>query len=529
MLALIGTATRLATARREERFAAMRLVGATQTQVGLVAGVEATAGALLGTLIGIGGYTALHPALAGLSLIGSRFFPTEITPTGRGYVAVLAVVPVAAALAALASLHRVRVSPLGVTRRVTPPAPTAARLLVLAAGLTLFWPLLSNPGSVRRDPRPAVFSLIVIMVGLIVAGPWLIRQTAWLLASTARRGPALLAARRLADHPRSAYRPLSGVVLAVMVGTALATVSSAALAAQRTTELTQLAGVLRAGFAPQSAPGPTGLPPARSASLLSALTKLPGVHVVPVYSDRGAGVIACTDLRYLPALGTCPSGAGHVLADVSGLFTDNLATMADALPLITSTTTTTADTATGRNLITLLVTTTSPGVLEQARTVLSRYTLTADPNQAPQTFGEVAHARATLEHQAQQAATIVAALTLLIAGCSLAVAVSGGILERKRPFTLLRLTGTPVRALYRVVVLETVPALLAATLLAATVGFTVALSVVHVLAPGKHGIPQPDRTYYLTLGGGLVAAVAVILTCLPILHRITVTDNARFE
>ncbi len=81
------------------------------------------------------------------------------------------------------------------------------------------------------------------------------------------------------------------------------------------------------------------------------------------------------------------------------------------------TTATTPDTPTGRNLVTLLATTTSTGVLEQARTVLSRYASTADPNQAPQTFGEVAHSRTALELQAQQAVTIVAALTLLIAGC----------------------------------------------------------------------------------------------------------------
>ncbi len=252
VLVLIGTATRLAAARREERFAAMRLVGATVRQVGVLASIEAVAGALLGTLIGIGGYGALHPTLAGLSLIGSRFFPAEITPTGRGYLTVLAGVPVAATLAALTSLYRVRVSPLGVARKVTSPRPTAVRLLLLGAGITLFClPLLRDPRSVRQDPRPAVFSLSLVMLGLMVAGPWLTMQTARLLARTTRRGAGLLAARRLADNPRAAYRPVSGLVLAVMVGAALATVSSATLAAQHTAQVTQLAGVLRAGFATQ--------------------------------------------------------------------------------------------------------------------------------------------------------------------------------------------------------------------------------------------------------------------------------------
>ena len=45
MLVLISTATRLAAARREQRYAALRLIGATPTQVSVVASVEAMLGA----------------------------------------------------------------------------------------------------------------------------------------------------------------------------------------------------------------------------------------------------------------------------------------------------------------------------------------------------------------------------------------------------------------------------------------------------------------------------------------------------
>src|SRR4029450_4247665 len=82
---------------------------------------------------------------------------------------------------------------------------------------------------------------------------------------------------------------------------------------------------------------------------------------------------------------------------------------------------------------------------------------------APQTLGEVAETSAAIFDQIQQAAMAGGALTLLVAGCSRAVAVGGGLVERKRPFTLLRLTGAPTPALYRVVLLEAIlPLLLAA-------------------------------------------------------------------
>ena len=52
---------------------------------------------------------------------------------------------------------------------------------------------------------------------------------------------------------------------------------------------------------------------------------------------------------------------------------------------------------------------------------------------------------------------------LVIAGCSLAAGVAGGLSDRKRPFSMLRLAGAPLGLLRRVVVLESsVPLLVAA-------------------------------------------------------------------
>ena len=52
VLVFVAVSTRLAAARREERFAALRLVGATPRQVTTVAAVEAGLAALAGTLVG---------------------------------------------------------------------------------------------------------------------------------------------------------------------------------------------------------------------------------------------------------------------------------------------------------------------------------------------------------------------------------------------------------------------------------------------------------------------------------------------
>ena len=80
ILILIGTATRLAAARREERYAALRLVGATTRQISVISSVDAVVSALLGALLGIALFALLQPALAGTAITSPRYFADEVTP-----------------------------------------------------------------------------------------------------------------------------------------------------------------------------------------------------------------------------------------------------------------------------------------------------------------------------------------------------------------------------------------------------------------------------------------------------------------
>jgi hypothetical protein len=138
VLILISTATRLAAARREERFAALRLAGATPGDISVIASVDSIVSGLLGAVAGVGVFVAVRPAIARAALTGTRYFAATVTPTIWGYLGLLAAVPLAAAIASLLALRRVRISPLGVTRRVTPPPPSPWRLAPLAVGIALF-------------------------------------------------------------------------------------------------------------------------------------------------------------------------------------------------------------------------------------------------------------------------------------------------------------------------------------------------------------------------------------------------------
>ena len=79
VLVFVATSTRLAAARREERFAALRLVGATPRQVNVMASVEAFAGALAGTALGFLLFWLFRPVVARIPFTGEAFFTGDLS------------------------------------------------------------------------------------------------------------------------------------------------------------------------------------------------------------------------------------------------------------------------------------------------------------------------------------------------------------------------------------------------------------------------------------------------------------------
>ena len=578
ILILIGTATRLAAARLEERYAALRLVGATTRQISVIAAVDAFLTALLGVVAGIAVFALLRPVVAGTAITSARYFPDQVTLTALDYAVVLIAIPAASAIAALLSLRRVRISPLGVSRRVTPPAPPLLRVLPLVAGVILFAAGIALTNSRKISPL-ALLGLIVIMIGLIMAGPWLTARAARVLGRPLAGASSLLAARRLADNPRAAFRAVRGLVLAVFLGTVTAGLLPAVNATTATTSATALHNVLLdqfiyapvcgndvnctggAGGVPndQSEPGPNaspasltpsqrvgllGLPPQAGAALLARLRAIPGAAPYPIYSpsqdanprgqgpgapgeDQNNGIMTCASLRQLRVLGQCAPGLTAVAAPADSMYGDNPSDTTQSF--VNGSSPAAPAGYAGLSLQAVLVKAASPAALERVRTVLAAQTPLSESGTAPRTFGEAVAARVAVGDTVERLIYIAVALTLLVAGCSLAVAAGGGLVERKRPFALLRVAGTPAAALYRVVLLETVLPLAVATVVAGGVAWGVSVLTVGRLAAAGTPVPVPGHTYFVLMGTGLGVSLAVILATLPLLGRMTAPAAARFE
>jgi hypothetical protein len=534
MLVLISTATRLAASRREERFAALRLVGGTPADIRMIAAVESVVSAFFGAVLGVVIWLLVQPLVAGGALIGTQYFSSTVTPAAWEYAAIIVGVPAIALVAALISLRRVQISPLGVSRRATPKRPTVWRLTLLALGVGLYFYGLSvtSHKSIGAATYPG---LLLTMVGLVIAGPWFTWATARLVGSVSGGAAPLLASRRLADNPKAAFRSVTGLVLAVFLGTMVGTLVPAVNA----TEASPTNGALSNVLVDQ-----VGMPGPAAARLLRGVGAIGGASVYPFYAtaaDVGTSggqnapfaIVSCGVMRDLAVLGQCAPGAAAVQVTDASLFDDN--PLFNTKAFVSASDPAYHGTLAGLPLQAVLVRVNGPATLERVRTYLAVNAppqTSIGPGQSatpPRTFGETLQIRTQRADTLENLVYAAVALTLIVAGCSLAVAVGGGLVERKRPFTLLRVGGTGVGVLSSVVLLEAAVPLVAATLLAAGIAYGTSVLAFVRLAPAGTAIPQLGHTYFDLMSGGLVLAFGVIAVTLPLLRRMTAPGNVRFE
>jgi hypothetical protein len=561
ILIFIATATRLSAARREERFAAMRLIGATRKQVSLLAATESTVARILGVAAGFGIFFLLRIPVAGIPFIGQPFFPAELALSPLDVLVVAVGVPVFAAAAARVALRRVHISPLGVARRATPKPPRAWRMVPLLAGLAelAYWTIHGHPASDGGQVQAFVSSFALIIVGLFIAGPWLTMAAARGMARWTSRPGTLIAAARLADDPRAAFRAVSGLVLALFI----TTVAVVAITTQNAKNLTRWASAAEANVltnqvsASSQAAGSNGPgasqstaapgPAAPAAPLVGRLRQIPGaqgvvvVRAVPGLTIRAAfhnlganqgitgpvpaGVISCAQLAAVPALGRCPAGATAAKFPSDGFKGPLFGTDATTITWPAANIPATRLDTLGVDAINVATNGTTPTV-EQARTLLEN----ADGYpavSAPSTIADLVAQDNSANSDYQQLANVVILVSLPIAGCTLAAGIAAGLADRKRPFSMLRLTGARLATLRRVVALEGAVPLLAVAAVAIGTGF--AGAAMFATEAQQHPMVAPGAAYYLLIAAGIVVSLGIIAATFPLLARTTGPEVARNE
>ncbi|GIE94499.1 ABC transporter permease [Paractinoplanes rishiriensis] len=527
VVVFVAMTTRVGGPRREVRFAAVRLAGATRLQTAVLAATETAAAAIAGTLLGWLAFHGFRPAVANVVTLGhgTPIFPADVAVPASRQLIVLFGIPLVAVLTTLVALHPVQMSPLGVRHRARRRPPTVWRLMPIIVGVLGVWlvaraqnaPQYHESSQLVQGTLSLMFTLsaLSILAGFFLAGAWVCLWISRGMARVTRSATGLLVARRIAADPYSTFRAVSGAAVAIYVATLL----GFAAAAYEQPEHQDTASVLDAGVV---AVHVQGVPEDRLGALASPGTVVarigPGDQIVvpcadlarvsdlacplPQYEENGddsQAFLRARDLFILPYPGA--SAADHIFQPMS--YAEPGPT-AGRLPVQTLLIPTDGSAAAQERIRTLAAT-----VVPQSRSKTSTE-LTAGP----------------LLSATSMAALLPYALifVLLVTACSLTVSVITGVLERRRPLAVLRASGVRLGDLRRIVLLETGAPLAFTVLLG--VGLATLVSLVTV--PPQDWI-LPSASFLIGLGVGGLVAFAVSLIALPFMDTATRLDTVRFE
>jgi hypothetical protein len=227
-LALLRQAVRLGTATREQRLAALRLAGATMSEVRRIGALEVGLPALAGGFLGYLVFAALRAVFGGQprgepggaqSEVAHQLqlVPTSVTPAWWHVLLIALGVGLVGVLAGATASRSLVISPLGVSRRAprSAPRPWAALLLLLVVAL-----FLTRIAGGSGDPELYTFITVAALVlGLLALAPWVAYRIGRTVAARSSSVAVLVAGRRLATDARAAGRAAAAVgTIAVFAG-----------------------------------------------------------------------------------------------------------------------------------------------------------------------------------------------------------------------------------------------------------------------------------------------------------------------
>lgn len=521
LVVFIGIVTQLGAAASRERLATLRLIGAPTNGIVRLAVLETllttTTGALLGILLAL----VARPLAAQVSLGGGRFFPADLAVDPLLTIVVAVAVIAASCVAAGRSIRRTGTAPLGSSRQLGERPPKAWRVLPVLLGLAVV--LVSSilavtagvDGSALSLPIVGGFALVIL--GIILIGPWITHKAATVIASHAGGIAALVAGRRIASTPRATFRAVSGLVVAIF-------------------GVTVFFGLL--GAAPSVVPEdkPGLLPADGLAVVLTGATDTDALSLATSTGDGIASAVvaygevesAVTDAptrliiagRDAEPLGfTEPPAAAYLSFDPEGYLRG---TSADSAKLATADV---ADATALRPALLLLRTDGEPATIETVRTRIELADISPVAPFSRREAADLGGARELGELAAL--AYLGIGISIAIAGASLAVATASGMIDRKRVLGLLRLAGMPASRLRTILVYEAAVPLAGVLLVTVGLGFLVVWLMLKTLANIDLAAPEP--AYFAVLGAGLLLALLAVAATFPLVRASTGLRSTRFE
>jgi putative ABC transport system permease protein len=529
VLLLVAIVTKLGAAERRERFATLRLIGATPGTVTRLAALETAVISLAGGLIGVLLAALFRPLAAMVSIDDGTFFLSDLRVDPVTTVTVVTAITISATLAAAWSIRRADIGPLGASRQQHERQPRPVRLVPLALGLAVM--TIASIGA-QLDVLPIdngvmlIGGFLLTSLGLILAGPYLVWRTSTLLSRRLTSAAGVVAVNRIRRAPAATFRSVSGLVVALFMVSVFAGAATTADQESATDDSPGLLPLtsLSAWIDPVRIPDPDRLDAA-----VQRLESTAGVTQVTVsygsdtddLVDFGHTVVSAADAAGALGFSTVPP-SDYVSFDTYA-FVAAAGVPAELRPVaVTDVTGLTPQ-------VVYVDTLGTRAALEGARTALETSGVVL-PGETPGTRADAAGANvrsmvnsyATLAYLGVGVATLVSAV-------SLGVATTAAMLDRRRVLGLLRLMGMRVSTLRRIIGYETAAPLLVIVALCIGLGFLTAYLILTGLTDGTRTIGVPDGRYFLALATSVLLAAVAVVSTFGAIRRNTAISSTRFE
>lgn len=548
----IAAAARLDAQQGEVRLAAMRLAGASPSDVRRYVAAEATLAIVPGLLVGLALFFAARQFAPYLAFMGHGFYPGDVTLSPRSFVLLL-LVPLLVVGSSIYGMRGVEVSPLGVRRGANPGGVRPFGPLMVIGGLALYAWGLSRPPAQLGEPMVGLVigvGMLLVLFGLALTGPWLGQHLGRLLAGRVRSGSLLIAFRRIASDPRTSFRTVAGVSFAVFLGTFFLTVTDAAerevesqpnsglrpgvllvqhiaqdfddpppeLVGPDTIALTYTS-FLREPLGPDNPSGTSGVVYLGDCATLALAFPIEYCKDAPVLIAADAPLSAGQEIVALErgsAEGEpfrIPAGAGTFQLAFAGWSSPSLIVSPELWPV---------EDPTRINIPRTIVIPEDGADLEALRSEVIRQVPAAEVLTAAEQTDE---ANSNL-HELRQLVYLGILGAFLISGATGTISIAGSLLARRVPFSLLRLTGCPPGLLRRALFAEAILPLALVAMLSVGLGVTCGLLAAWLGGTGPVEVPS---TVVLPLVAGLLLGTALLMPVLPLVERVTRFGQTRFD
>ena len=520
-LLLVGIVTDLGAAQRAERFATLRLIGATPQQMARTAALEIGATTFVGALAGVGLYLAMIPVATQITLGSSRFYHSDLLRSPINGILAVATTTVGAAAVAWWRTRRADIGPLGGSRERIERRPHLISLAPVILGLA---GLVSAPTMAQHESTLVAYllpaSFLCTMLGMLWAGPVLTWWVARGGRALARSAAQVIGFNRITRHPRAVFKAVAGVVIAVYAMTVFAV---AITVAGGTRDITQGGGHLN----------PTTLEATPTVgddeildSAVDRLSAVPGVTTVAVGRMSGdprkeGQVILEADKAEALGAPHVESPDGSVSISTRWLYKNEAAS-----PSPISAEEQAAAREQGPPILLVGTDPADPGAVERARTTLltSDLGLSTSPT-SPSSIRSIQGS--AMENQFAKLGYIGIIIAASISTVSLGVSTAAALLGRRRVLSLLRLVGMSPATLRAMVSYETVLPAATALIMSIGLGWLTAWSLVGGVSSRRIGWPSPG--YWLVLGTCLVLVAVATLVSARYGRRMLAGTTVRFE